>query len=431
MAEQVSSTTLDEEVMMMMGKESGFSQVPAHGVFGGEMDVRAAKETEGLEKEDADSISEPVDLESPEEPDSTQMEDLISVGKKQEALRDQEQALNLMDLKQEEEEEDYGYDYEHKEPAPSFSEQNPVISSSATELLQAAFRPEPDDDEVKPAKNILDEDDDDYVVKPEKKEDVLLKTELEEQHQDFVFGEKVKEDIFASRFDQEKKAESLILEEKQEPESRNQVEERFRADSESTPAASASPTALVELLYWRDLKNSGIVFGASLLLLLSLSACSIISVLSYVALALLSVTISFRIYKGVLQAIQKSDEGHPFKLYLEQDVCLPEEVVRKYSDIALGRINTAIKELRRLFLVEDLVDSLKFAVLMWILTYVGALFNGLTLLIMGLVAMFTCPVVYEKHQEQIDHYISLVRNQVKDVVEKVQAKIPGAKKKAE
>lgn len=242
MAEQVSSTTLDEEVMMMMGKESGFSQVPAHGVFGGEMDVRAAKETEGLEKEDADSISEPVDLESPEEPDSTQMEDLISVGKKQEALRDQEQALNLMDLKQEEEE-DYGYDYEHKEPAPSFSEQNPVISSSATELLQAAFRPEPDDVEVKPAKNILDEDDDDYVVKPEKKEEVLLKTELEEQHQDFVFGEKVKEDIFASRFDQEKKAESLILEEKQEPESRNQVEERFRADSESTPAASASPTA--------------------------------------------------------------------------------------------------------------------------------------------------------------------------------------------
>lgn len=47
------------------------------------------------------------------------------------------------------------------------------------------------------------------------------------------------------------------------------------------------------------------------------------------------------------------------RLYLEQDVSLPDEVVRKYSDIALGRINTAINELRRLFLVEDLVDSLK------------------------------------------------------------------------
>ena len=70
---------------------------------------------------------------------------------------------------------------------------------------------------------------------------------------------------------------------------------------------------MVDLLYWRNVKNTGVVFGASFLLLLSLSMCSIISVLSYVALALLSVTITFRIYKGILQAIQKSDEGHPFK----------------------------------------------------------------------------------------------------------------------
>ncbi|XP_036439027.1 reticulon-4b isoform X4 [Colossoma macropomum] len=188
---------------------------------------------------------------------------------------------------------------------------------------------------------------------------------------------------------------------------------------------------VVDLLYWRDVKNTGVVFGASLLLLLSLSMCSIISVLSYVALALLSVTITFRIYKGILQAIQKSDEGHPFKQYLDQDVALPEEVVHKYSDIALGRINATIIELRRLFLVEDLVDSLKFAVFMWILTYVGALFNGLTLLILGLISAFSCPMLYEKHQTQIDHYIGLVNSQIKDVVGKIQAKMPGAKKKAE
>lgn len=71
--------------------------------------------------------------------------------------------------------------------------------------------------------------------------------------------------------------------------------------------------AVVDLLYWRDVKATGVVFGANLLLLLSLTMCSIISVLSYVALALLSITITFRIYKGILQAIQKSDEGHPFK----------------------------------------------------------------------------------------------------------------------
>ncbi|XP_059416922.1 reticulon-1-A-like isoform X1 [Carassius carassius] len=198
-----------------------------------------------------------------------------------------------------------------------------------------------------------------------------------------------------------------------------------------TPSRSKSCCSLVDLLYWRDLPRTGVVFGASLLLLLSLSVCSIISVISYMTLALLSVTISFRIYKGILQAVQKSEDGHPLKMYLDKDVGISSELAHKYGDTALVHFNSLIKELRRLFLVEDLVDSLKFAVLMWILTYVGALFNGLTILILGLIGAFSWPVIYEKHQAQIDHYYGLVNKQVKDVLAKIQAKIPGAKPKTE
>ncbi|XP_033873723.1 reticulon-1-A-like isoform X4 [Acipenser ruthenus] len=201
------------------------------------------------------------------------------------------------------------------------------------------------------------------------------------------------------------------------------------------PSAPSEPLmqsfAVVDLLYWRDIKKTGAVFGASLFFLLSLTVCSIVSVFSYLTLALLSVSITFRIYKGILQAIQKSDEGHPFKAYLDSDVAVSEEVVHKYSDVALGHVNCALKELRHLFLVEDLVDSLKFAVLMWILTYVGALFNGLTLIILALISLFSIPVIYERHQAQIDHYLSLVNNQVKDIVAKIQAKVPGLKRKTE
>ncbi|XP_037751865.1 reticulon-4 isoform X3 [Chelonia mydas] len=194
---------------------------------------------------------------------------------------------------------------------------------------------------------------------------------------------------------------------------------------------SSSGCAVVDLLYWRDIKKTGVVFGASLFLLLSLTVFSIVSVTAYIALALLSVTISFRIYKGVIQAIQKSDEGHPFRTYLETDVAVSEELVQKYSNAALGHINGTVKELRRLFLVDDLVDSLKFAVLMWVFTYVGALFNGLTLLILALISLFSVPVIYERHQAQIDHYLGLVNKTARDAVTKIQAKIPGLKRKTE
>ncbi|KAM9317357.1 reticulon-4-like [Gastrophryne carolinensis] len=197
------------------------------------------------------------------------------------------------------------------------------------------------------------------------------------------------------------------------------------------PGACRFNPSVVDLLYWRDIKKSGAVFGASLFLLLSLTVFSIVSVSAYIALALLSITISFRIYKGVLQAIQKSEEGHPFKAYLDSNVAVSEDLVQKYCNVALGHINKTIKELRRLFLVEDLVDSLKFAVLMWVFTYIGALFNGLTLLILALISLFSIPVLYERHQVKVDHYLALITKNVNNVKELVLSKVPGLKRKAE
>ncbi|XP_069624968.1 reticulon-4 isoform X6 [Ranitomeya imitator] len=204
----------------------------------------------------------------------------------------------------------------------------------------------------------------------------------------------------------------------------------FPIPASSVPLMHSS-SSVVDLLYWRDIKKSGAVFGVSLFLLLSLTVFSIVSVAAYIALGLLSVSISFRIYKGVLQAIQKSDEGHPFKAYLDSNVAVSEDLVQKYCNIALSHINSSIKELRRLFLVEDLVDSLKFAVLMWVFTYIGALFNGLTLLILALISLFSIPVIYERHQTQIDHYLALINKNVKNVSELILSKIPGLKRKTD
>ncbi|XP_045374059.1 reticulon-3 isoform X3 [Camelus bactrianus] len=187
-----------------------------------------------------------------------------------------------------------------------------------------------------------------------------------------------------------------------------------------------------DLIFWRDVKKTGFVFGTTLIMLLSLAAFSVISVVSYLILALLSVTISFRVYKSVIQAVQKSEEGHPFKAYLDVDITLSSEAFHNYVNAAMVHINRALKLIIRLFLVEDLVDSLKLAVFMWLMTYVGAVFNGITLLILAELLIFSVPIVYEKYKTQIDHYVGIARDQTKSIVEKIQAKLPGVtKKKAE
>ncbi|XP_012675026.1 reticulon-3-B-like [Clupea harengus] len=196
------------------------------------------------------------------------------------------------------------------------------------------------------------------------------------------------------------------------------------------PIQPPSLSAVQELVYWREPKKSGLVFGGSLFVLFALATCSAISVVSYVLLAMLCVTITFRVYKSIIQAIQKSDEGHPFKNLMARDITISPQKFRKHVDYALTHVNRGLLEARRLILVEDVVDSMKLAGVMWLLTFVGAVFNGITILILADIIFFSTPLVYEKNKTQIDRYIEIVRSQVETKLAKLQDKLPGAVKRS-
>ena len=68
---------------------------------------------------------------------------------------------------------------------------------------------------------------------------------------------------------------------------------------------------------------------------------------------------------------------------MELDITLQPATVHEFVDTVLSKVNTVLLEVRRLLLVDDIVDSIKFGVLLWVCTYVGAWFNGLTLIILG------------------------------------------------
>ncbi|XP_050299245.1 reticulon-1-A isoform X2 [Anthonomus grandis grandis] len=181
-------------------------------------------------------------------------------------------------------------------------------------------------------------------------------------------------------------------------------------------------------IYWKDPKKSGPVFGGVLVILLALTYASLISVIAYTSLFALTCTISFRIYKNIMQAVQKTGEGHPFKEYLEMDMSLSQEKTQQILQVAVAHLNAAMIEFRRLFLVEDLVDSIKFGVLLWVLTYLGSWFNGMTLLIMAWVALFTLPKVYEVNQDQINANLEIARTKMAEITTKVKMATPFGKK---
>ncbi|XP_075771380.1 reticulon-2 isoform X2 [Pelodiscus sinensis] len=193
----------------------------------------------------------------------------------------------------------------------------------------------------------------------------------------------------------------------------------------------AMGSAVADLLYWRDTRTSALVFTGVMVALLSLLHFSIVSVGSYGALAVLGVTLSLRLARKALQVLHRSDGANPFQAQLDAELPLSQEQLERLASRLSRDVLGAAHTLRRLFLVEDLVDSIKFAFLFYILTYVGAVFNGLTLLILGVISAFTFPLLYRQHQAQIDQYVGLVRSQLSHLRAKIQARLPSAKAKAE
>jgi len=203
-----------------------------------------------------------------------------------------------------------------------------------------------------------------------------------------------------------------------------------RTDSNSAASAEQiyDDGPVSELVYWRDPKKTGIVFGSIFVVLIALTLLSLISVVAYTSLAVLTGTFAFRVYKSVLQAVQKTNDGHPFKEYLDLDLAVSSDKGQELSTVVINYLNTTVGQLRRLFLVEDLVDSAKFGLFLYALTYIGSWFNGLTLLILSFVALFALPKVYETNKTVIDQYIDLVWGKIAEISDKVTTAVPFLKK---
>eukprot|EP00092_Neocalanus_flemingeri_P083924 GFUD01105374.1.p1 GENE.GFUD01105374.1~~GFUD01105374.1.p1 ORF type:complete len:198 (+),score=52.02 GFUD01105374.1:189-782(+) len=187
-----------------------------------------------------------------------------------------------------------------------------------------------------------------------------------------------------------------------------------------------NPDQMNSLLYWDNPRDSGVACGSVLVCLLAVRYISLISVIGNLSLALVTATMSFRIYKSVLAAVNKTQEGHPFKQFLDIDVTLPAEKVAEITDGLFTKLNGILAKLKSVLLVENVVESIKFSLAMYLLTYIGALMNGLTIVTLAWVAVFSLPRVYRDNQKQIDEAILPLKSKLEDLQAKLQSALPAS-----
>merc|ERR1719370_2539312 len=199
----------------------------------------------------------------------------------------------------------------------------------------------------------------------------------------------------------------------------------------------------MDLLYWKDIKKSAIVFSLLLLTLTSLNYYSSILVCAYISMFMIAITMTCRVYSFAVQTINGTQLQNPFfkllqpisfdlsRSQLNEDVTISEAQAMDYVKYLLPKVNCVLSQAQDVIFVNKFVNTLKFGVLAWILSYIGEWFNGLSLIIVGVIAAFTAPPLYKKYNVEINQHVGCAMKKLNQIISQVKSKIPGQKPKVQ
>merc|ERR1711944_79517 len=169
----------------------------------------------------------------------------------------------------------------------------------------------------------------------------------------------------------------------------------------------SSMAVLCDLTRWKDPVLSGLVAGSGLLFLGALSCYSLIAVVAYFGLSLVLLGLGSKLYVHLMGLLKK-----PCKDPLAKVESLNLEVTEEQVQAVLSQVasyaNMVAATTKRLLLVEDYLESAKFALVAYLATFLGAIMNSLTLVAIAWVAAFSLPTVYAAKQKEVDAMLATV-----------------------
>ncbi|KAH9695364.1 hypothetical protein WN943_024349 [Citrus x changshan-huyou] len=110
------------------------------------------------------------------------------------------------------------------------------------------------------------------------------------------------------------------------------------------------------------------------------------------------------------------------------DLEISDQSVVKVADEIQVWVNHALSIARDIAMGRNLSRFLQVAFLLWVVSYVGSVFNFLTLVYIGVLLSLSVPVLYEKFQDHIDEKLCkiqrVIQMQYRKIDESLLKKIP-------
>ena len=173
---------------------------------------------------------------------------------------------------------------------------------------------------------------------------------------------------------------------------------------------------LIHFLTWTDPLLTGSIFGAGLVFLISNIFFSFLSASAYFTLGVVMSGLASKLYVHLMGFLKKPCSD-PLSRLERVDVNIPSENIESVVSLVVETLNTSIPALKSLLLAHNFSNSVKFAAILYSITYIGALCSTLTLITGLWVASFIFPTIYTQNRERADEVLSQAKTQYKAIID--------------
>lgn len=181
------------------------------------------------------------------------------------------------------------------------------------------------------------------------------------------------------------------------------------------------------ILHWRDPIRTGLLFGIFnfAFFLITYGEYSVLSLVSYCALALLVAAFSYA-NGSILFAkyIQGLVAENPLSAHWSNAEPLPRYVVEKHLDSFVNLINAVLEVSRDIFYSNFPILSIKAASIFFALSLIGKWLSGLAVIYIVAIIVFAWPRLYDEKKDIIDQNWKLVNEHIDTYTQLALSKIP-------
>ncbi|XP_015942168.3 reticulon-like protein B11 [Arachis duranensis] len=179
-------------------------------------------------------------------------------------------------------------------------------------------------------------------------------------------------------------------------------------------ALGAGPVA--DVLLWKNWCGAGVVLASATALWYLFERAGY-NFLSFVANVILLLVVILFLWAKSARVLNRPLPPLP-------DLEISEQTIAKVADVLQIWINRALSIAHDIAIERNLLLCLQVACALWVISFIGGLFNFLTLIYIGVLLSLSVPVLYDKFQDQIDAKLYMINGIIEPHYRRISSKIP-------